>query len=249
MPETFTLVTDGACSGNGTDDARGGWAAILIGADGAETILTGGEFPTTNNRMELIAALEGLQAAPEGSEVDLVTDSSYLANAIGKGWLDGWSARAGAPRPAAGGEPGPLGADDHRARAPPQVRPVLVPGHAGHPPKRAGRPARPGRRQGRRAAAGHPPDCPRALGLDVGGRPAPAAPRTLVVGPGAIGGFVAARLTEAGWPVTVVARGGPSRRCARARCGSWTTASEREVRLAVAEARPRRPRSTWPSCA
>ncbi len=90
MPETLTLVTDGACSGNGTDDARGGWAAILTAGDGTETVLTGGEYPTTNNRMELMAALEGLRAAPEGARVELVTDSTYLANAISKGWLAGW---------------------------------------------------------------------------------------------------------------------------------------------------------------
>jgi ribonuclease HI len=90
MAAAYTLVTDGACSGNGTEDARGGWAAILTAPDGAETVLTGGEYPTTNNRMELMAALEGLRSLPEGSDVELVTDSSYLANAISKGWLDGW---------------------------------------------------------------------------------------------------------------------------------------------------------------
>src|SRR6476659_3769862 len=82
MAATWTLVTDGACSGNGTDESRGGGAAIITGPDGAETVLTGGEYPTTNNRMELMAALEGLRATPEGSDVELVTDSSYLANAI-----------------------------------------------------------------------------------------------------------------------------------------------------------------------
>jgi len=134
MAETFTLVTDGACSGNGTDDARGGWAAILIGGDGAETVLTGGEFPTTNNRMELMAAIEGLQAAPEGSDIELVTDSSYIANAIGKGWLDGWRRkgwRTASRQPVANRDLWERMvvelARHHR------VRPVLVPGHAGHP--------------------------------------------------------------------------------------------------------------------
>ncbi len=51
MAATWTLVTDGACSGNGTDASRGGWAAILTAPDGAETVLTAGEYPTTNNRM------------------------------------------------------------------------------------------------------------------------------------------------------------------------------------------------------
>jgi ribonuclease HI len=134
MTETFTLVTDGACSGNGTEEARGGWAAILTGADGAETILTGGEYPTTNNRMELMAALEGLQAAPEGSDVELVTDSSYLANAIGKGWLDGWRRkgwRTAGRQPVANRdlwERMIVELARHR-----RVRPVLVRGHAGHP--------------------------------------------------------------------------------------------------------------------
>jgi ribonuclease HI len=133
MPETFTLVTDGACSGNGTDDSRGGWAAILTGPDGHEEVLTGGEYPTTNNRMELMAALEGLSAAPEGSEIDLVTDSSYLANAIGKGWLAGWQRkgwRTASKQPVANRDLwermiGELAR--HR-----RVRPVLVRGHAGH---------------------------------------------------------------------------------------------------------------------
>lgn len=90
MSDVYTLVTDGACSGNGTDDSRGGWAAIVTAPDGAETVLTGGEYPSTNNRMELTAALEGLSSVPEGSSVRLVTDSTYVANAISKGWLAGW---------------------------------------------------------------------------------------------------------------------------------------------------------------
>ena len=88
-----TVVTDGACSANGRDASRGGWAAILTDADGNERVLTGGEAPSTNNRMELTAALEGLAAAPEGGDVRLVTDSTYLAHAISKGWLDGWQRR------------------------------------------------------------------------------------------------------------------------------------------------------------
>jgi ribonuclease HI len=127
------LVTDGACSGNGTDAARGGWAAILTAPDGAETVLTGGEYPTTNNRMELMAALEGLQAAPEGAEVELVTDSSYLANAISKGWLDGWRRkgwRTSAKQPVANRDLWErMIAELARHRA---VRPTLVRGHAGH---------------------------------------------------------------------------------------------------------------------
>jgi ribonuclease HI len=133
MPGSHILVTDGACSGNGTDDSRGGWAAILTAPDGTETVLTGGEYPTTNNRMELTAALEGLRAAPEGSEVELVTDSSYLANAISKGWLDGWRRkgwRTASKQPVANRDLWErMLAELARHRA---VRPTLVRGHAGH---------------------------------------------------------------------------------------------------------------------
>ncbi len=89
----ITIVTDGACSGNGTDTARGGWAAIIIAPDGSETVLTGAEAPSTNNRMELMAAIEGLAAVPGGSVVDLITDSSYLAKAITDDWLGAWQRR------------------------------------------------------------------------------------------------------------------------------------------------------------
>jgi len=133
MTGAYTLVTDGACSGNGTDDARGGWAAIVSAPDGEETVLTGGEYPTTNNRMELMAALEGLRSVPEGSDVELVTDSSYLANAIAKGWLDGWQRkgwRTASRQPVANRDLWErMIAELARHR---RVRPVLVRGHAGH---------------------------------------------------------------------------------------------------------------------
>jgi ribonuclease HI len=133
MAATWTLVTDGACSGNGTDESRGGWAAIITGPDGAETVLTGGEYPTTNNRMELMAALEGLRATPEGSDVELVTDSSYLANAIAKGWLDGWRRkgwRTASKQPVANRDLWERMIAELARHA--RVRPTLVRGHAGH---------------------------------------------------------------------------------------------------------------------
>lgn len=129
----IVLVTDGACSGNGTADARGGWAAILRDATGHERVLTGGEAPSTNNRMELMAALEGLAAAPEGSDIELVTDSTYLANAISQGWLDGWQRRGwrtAAKQPVANRELWERMIRElarHR-----RVRTTLVRGHAGH---------------------------------------------------------------------------------------------------------------------
>lgn len=131
--DAYTVVTDGACSGNGTDAARGGWAAIVTAPGGRETVLTGGEMPTTNNRMELTAALEGLREVPAGSAVDLVTDSTYVANAILKGWLTGWQRkgwRTASKQPVANRDLWERMITElarHRS-----VRPVVVKGHAGH---------------------------------------------------------------------------------------------------------------------
>jgi ribonuclease HI len=79
------LYTDGACSGN---PGPGGWGAILLWGDHKKTI-SGGEAQTTNNRMELTAAIEGLEALSRGCPVDLHTDSQYLKNGI-TGWIHGW---------------------------------------------------------------------------------------------------------------------------------------------------------------
>ena len=84
------LITDGACLDNGREDPRGGWAAILVGPEGGERVLTGAEAPSTNNRMELTAAIEGLAAAPAGSDVEVLTDSAYLANGVNQGWIENW---------------------------------------------------------------------------------------------------------------------------------------------------------------
>jgi len=83
------LYTDGACSGN---PGPGGWGAILR-FKGLEKVMSGGEAQTTNNRMELLAAISGLSALKEPCEVDLYTDSQYLERAINAGWLKGWKAR------------------------------------------------------------------------------------------------------------------------------------------------------------
>jgi ribonuclease HI len=79
------LITDGACLGN---PGPGGWAAILR-CNGREKELWGCESHTTNNRMELTAAIEGLRALKEGCEVEVVTDSEYLKNGITT-WIHGW---------------------------------------------------------------------------------------------------------------------------------------------------------------
>lgn len=79
------LITDGACLGN---PGPGGWAAILRYGDKKKEIF-GSEPHTTNNRMELRAAIEGLRALKEGCEVEVVTDSEYLKNGITT-WIHGW---------------------------------------------------------------------------------------------------------------------------------------------------------------
>ncbi len=79
------IITDGACSGN---PGPGGWACIIrTGEDALEH--SGGEESTTNNRMEMMAALRGLEALPESSQVELTTDSQYLKNGITT-WIHGW---------------------------------------------------------------------------------------------------------------------------------------------------------------
>ena len=80
------LYTDGACSGN---PGPGGWGAILVYA-GREKELSGGEENTTNNRMELTAVIRGLAALKEPCSVEIVSDSSYVVNAVEKKWLRSW---------------------------------------------------------------------------------------------------------------------------------------------------------------
>ncbi|MEL7646324.1 MAG: ribonuclease HI [Anaerolineaceae bacterium] len=84
-----TVYCDGACSGN---PGPGGWGAVLLFDQGAERVLKGGEKETTNNRMELTAALQALRALSVPSAVTIVTDSSYLMNGATI-WLPGWKKR------------------------------------------------------------------------------------------------------------------------------------------------------------
>ena len=84
-----TIYTDGACSGN---PGPGGWAAILR-YGGREKELSGGEASTTNNRMELLAAIRGLEALREPCAVTLYSDSRYLVDGISKGWARDWQRR------------------------------------------------------------------------------------------------------------------------------------------------------------
>ncbi len=82
------LYTDGACRGN---PGRGGWGAILVYGR-HEKELSGGEAETTNNRMELMAAIEGLSALKEPCEVTLYSDSKYVVDAFLMGWVEAWRA-------------------------------------------------------------------------------------------------------------------------------------------------------------
>lgn len=82
------IYTDGACSGN---PGPGGWGTILV-YQGKEKELWGFEQETTNNRMELKAAVEGLKALKYPCRVQLYSDSAYLVNAFNKGWLRKWQA-------------------------------------------------------------------------------------------------------------------------------------------------------------
>lgn len=84
-PRRVTIHTDGACSGN---PGPGGWGAVLEFADKRKE-LSGGEATTTNNRMELMAAIAALEALSRPCHVDLHTDSSYLRDGITK-WIHGW---------------------------------------------------------------------------------------------------------------------------------------------------------------
>ncbi|MGI6777999.1 MAG: ribonuclease HI [Acetivibrionales bacterium] len=80
------IYTDGACSGNPGD---GGWGAILKYGE-HEKEISGFEENTTNNRMELIAAIKALSVLKVACEVDLYSDSAYLINAFKEGWINNW---------------------------------------------------------------------------------------------------------------------------------------------------------------
>lgn len=79
------VFTDGACLGN---PGPGGWGVLII-EDGTRRELNGGEEATTNNRMEMLAAIRALEETPRGAKVVLHTDSQYVKNGI-TGWIKGW---------------------------------------------------------------------------------------------------------------------------------------------------------------
>lgn len=83
----FQIYTDGSCLGN---PGAGGYAAIIIDESGNREEIVGGEPETTNNRMELMAAIVALKKVTPDDYIELFTDSSYLKNAFTQGWLFNW---------------------------------------------------------------------------------------------------------------------------------------------------------------
>ena len=85
MSQTITLYVDGACRGN---PGLGGWGAYIV-TEQAEHKLYGGEAQTTNNRMELTAAIEGILFCPTDAKLVIWTDSNYVTQGITE-WIHGW---------------------------------------------------------------------------------------------------------------------------------------------------------------
>ena len=122
------IFTDGACSGN---PGPGGWGAILRW-NGKEKEFSGGEGETTNNRMELMAAISALESLKEPCSADLYTDSSYVRDGIGK-WMIGWKKngwKTADKKPVKNLE---LWQRLDAARKPHTVEWHWIKGHAGHP--------------------------------------------------------------------------------------------------------------------
>ena len=90
MKKTVTLYTDGACSGN---PGKGGYAGILIYGD-VQREYSGGDIQTTNNRMEVMAVIEGLKRLKYPCIVDIYSDSAYTVNAFTNGWIYAWKKNA-----------------------------------------------------------------------------------------------------------------------------------------------------------
>jgi ribonuclease HI len=122
------MATDGACKGN---PGPGGWGVVIRSGD-KEKELSGGEALTTNNRMEMTAAIRGLTALKRPCRVVLSTDSRYVMDGLTK-WLPGWLRngwRTAAKQPVKNAD---LWQELVAAAAPHQIRWEWVKGHAGHP--------------------------------------------------------------------------------------------------------------------
>ena len=127
MPEV-DIFTDGACSGN---PGPGGWGALLRYGT-VEKELSGGEAPTTNNRMELMAAIAALEALKRPCRVRLYTDSIYLRDGITR-WLPAWQARGWRTADKKPVKNVDLWQRLAAAAAPHEIEWLWVRGHAGHP--------------------------------------------------------------------------------------------------------------------
>lgn len=132
MPDLYAY-TDGACSGN---PGPGGWGVLLRAMDGEAIIkekeLQGGEAETTNNRMELLAAINALESLARSSTITVVTDSAYVKNGV-TGWIFGWKKngwKTAAKKPVKNVE---LWQRLDEAQSRHQVTWEWVKGHAGHP--------------------------------------------------------------------------------------------------------------------
>ncbi len=122
------ITTDGACKGN---PGPGGWAAILQW-NGTEKLLTGAERQTTNNRMEMTAALRALEAMKKPADITLQTDSRYLMDGMLK-WIHGWKKNGWRNSSKAPVKNADLWMDLDRAAKQHRIRWEWVKGHSGHP--------------------------------------------------------------------------------------------------------------------
>ncbi len=152
MPELFAY-TDGACSGN---PGPGGWGVLLVARNGDTVVkereLNGGEAETTNNRMDLLAAIAALEALDRPSAITLVTDSAYVKNGVTQ-WIHGWKRngwRTAAKKPVKNDD---LWQRLDTAQDRHDVTWEWVKGHAGHPEnERADKLARDGMKPYRKSA-------------------------------------------------------------------------------------------------
>ena len=122
------IYTDGSCRKN---PGPGGWGAILV-YSGRELELSGGEAETTNNRMELMAVIAGLEALNRPCRVEVISDSKYVTDAFNKHWIDGWLKKNWK------GASGPVKNVDLwkrllKAAEPHEITFTWVKGHDGHP--------------------------------------------------------------------------------------------------------------------